>query len=104
MKALNNIGMIILALWLVAQGMVTMFQINNPNLTVALPVLAILAGVMILLRLRESKPLVSLGILLLSVWLILTGIIPILHAQSTELALVMAALGLAAGILILVAQ
>jgi hypothetical protein len=104
MKAINSIGMIVLAVWLVAQGMISLFHVTNPTLSLILPLLAILAGVLILLRIRDSKPVVNLGFLLLSIWLILTGTIPLLNVASTELVFVLAILGLAAGILILVGQ
>jgi hypothetical protein len=104
MKAINSIGMFVLAIYLVAQGLVSLFRVNNPTLVLALPILAILAGVLLLLRIRDSKPAVNLGFLLLSVWLILTGIVPLLNVGSLEISLVLAVLGLAAGILILVGQ
>jgi hypothetical protein len=104
MKAINSIGMFVLAIWLVAQGLVSLFRVNNPTVLLALPILAILSGVLLLLRIRDSKPAVNLGFLLLSVWLILTGMIPLLNVGSLEISLVLAVLGLAAGILILVGQ
>jgi hypothetical protein len=96
--------MFVLAIWLVAQGLVSLFRVNNPTMLLALPILAILSGVLLLLRIRDSKPTVNLGFLLLSVWLILTGMIPLLNVGSLEISLVLAVLGLAAGILILVGQ
>jgi hypothetical protein len=104
MKAINSIGMFVLAIWLVAQGLISLFRVNNPTVLLALPILAILSGVLLLLRIRDSKPAVNLGFLLLSVWLILTGVVPLLNAGSLEISLVLAVLGLAAGILILVGQ
>ncbi len=104
MKAINSIGMFVLAIWLVAQGLISLFRVNNPTVLLALPILAILSGVLLLLRIRDSKPAVNLGFLLLSIWLILTGIIPLLNVGSLEISLVLAVLGLAAGILILVGQ
>ncbi len=104
MKAINTIGMIVLAVWLVAQGLVTLFRVTNPTVVLVLPVFAIVAGVLILLRIRDSKAIVNLGFLLLSVWLILTGLLPLLNVGSTEIGLVLAILGLAAGVLILVGQ
>ncbi len=104
MKAINNIGMIVLAVWLVAEGLVSLFRISSPTVLLALPIIAIVAGVLILLRIRDSKAVVNIGFLLLSIWLILTGIVPLLNVQSAEIVLVLAVLGLAAGILILVGQ
>ncbi|HEX9013036.1 MAG TPA: hypothetical protein VF813_05950 [Anaerolineaceae bacterium] len=104
MKTLNSIGLIVLAVWLVLEGLVTLFKIDIPSLTLILPILAILAGVLVLLRIRDSKPIVNLGMLLLALWLILTGLIPLLRINQADLGLVMAVLGVAAGVLLLLGQ
>jgi len=46
----------------------------------------------------------NIGLLLLAVWLILTGIIPLLNFSFNGLNLVMAVLAIAAGILIAVGR
>jgi len=46
----------------------------------------------------------NLGILLLAVWLILTGIVPLLHLSFAGLGLVMSILAIVAGILLLVGR
>jgi len=46
----------------------------------------------------------SIGLLLLAVWLILTGIIPLLNFSFNGLGIVMAVLAIAAGILIAVGR
>jgi hypothetical protein len=46
----------------------------------------------------------SIGLLLLAVWLILTGLISLLHFSFTGLGTVMAVLALAAGILIAIGR
>ncbi len=43
----------------------------------------------------------GLGMLLLAIWLILTGLIPILNLSFSGLGMIMAILALAAGVLIL---
>lgn len=43
-----------------------------------------------------------LGMLLLSIWLIATGLIAILHLSFTGLGIIMAILAIAAGVLILI--
>jgi hypothetical protein len=42
----------------------------------------------------------KLGLLLLAIWLILTGLIPLLHLSSEPLGYLMAILAIAAGVLI----
>jgi len=46
----------------------------------------------------------NLGILLLAIWLILTGIVPLLHLSFAGLGLVMSILAIVAGILLLVGR
>jgi len=46
----------------------------------------------------------SIGLLLLAVWLILTGLIPLLNFSFNGLNIVMAILAIAAGILIVVGR
>ena len=104
MKGFNSIGMIVLAIWLIAEGIVGLFHLTIPSLNLVLPLIAILAGVLLLLKARDPKALVNLGYLLLSIWLILTGLLPLLNVGTPELIIVMAVLGLVAGVMILVGQ
>jgi len=46
----------------------------------------------------------NLGLLLLSIWLILTGLIPLLHLSFSGVGTVMAILAVASGALILVGR
>jgi len=46
----------------------------------------------------------SIGLLLLAIWLILQGLIPLLHFSFAGLSVVMAILAIAAGILILLGR
>jgi hypothetical protein len=46
----------------------------------------------------------NIGMLLLAIWLILTGVIPLLHFSFSGLGTLMAALAIAAGILIIIGR
>lgn len=46
----------------------------------------------------------SIGTLLLALWLILSGLIPLLHLSFTGISTVMAILAIAAGIMIIVGR
>jgi hypothetical protein len=46
----------------------------------------------------------NIGMLLLAVWLVLTGLIPVLNLSFSGLSTVMAVLAIAAGVLILVGR
>lgn len=46
----------------------------------------------------------SIGMILLAIWLVLTGIIPLINLSFEGLDLIMAALAIAAGVLILIGK
>jgi hypothetical protein len=104
MKIVNNIGLIIFAVWLLVRGFVELFRLTFAGMDFILPLLAILAGVLLLLRIRESNVAINIGFLLLSVWLILTGAMPLLGVNIPELTIILSVLGLAAGVLLLMGQ
>ena len=49
MKLTRNLGMLLLGIWLVVMGLVQVFGISMPAIGTLLPLLAIVAGVFILL-------------------------------------------------------
>ncbi|MDD5369127.1 MAG: hypothetical protein PHQ40_08580 [Anaerolineaceae bacterium] len=104
MKTINNFGLIVFAVWVIAKGIIELFRLNIPSMGLILPILAIFAGVLLLLRIRDSKAVINLGFLFLSVWLILTGTVPLLGVTFPEMAIGMAVLGLAAGVFLLIGQ
>ena len=53
---------------------------------------------------RTLKLTKNLGMLLLGIWLILSGLIPLLHLSFSALGLLMALLAVAAGVLILLGR
>ena len=53
---------------------------------------------------RAMKLTKNLGMLLLGIWLILSGLIPLLHLSFSALGLLMAILAVAAGVLILLGR
>jgi len=53
------------------------------------------------MRMRFTK---NIGMLLLGIWLILSGLIPLLHLSFAELGTLMAILAIAAGALILMGR
>jgi hypothetical protein len=49
MKLTKNLGMLLLGIWLVVTGLVQVFGISMPAMGTLLPLLAVVAGVFILL-------------------------------------------------------
>jgi hypothetical protein len=50
MKLPNNLGMILLAIWLILYGLIALFNLSFQGLSVIMGILAIAAGVLILLN------------------------------------------------------
>ncbi len=95
----NNLGLLLLAIWLVATGLVSLLNISFTGSAVILALLAIAAGVFILLGARRLSN--NAGMLLLSIWLILTGLFPLINLSFEGEGIVLAILAVAAGVLLL---
>lgn len=99
MKALANI---LLGIWLIVNGMVTLGGIRFSGSSAVLAVLAVVAGILFLLVDRSEKLLPRLGNVLLGIWLLATGLLPLLHARFSGSGVVLAVLSIAAGALLLI--
>ncbi len=99
MGRINNLGIILVGIWLVAQGLVNLIGITFQGRDVILALLALAAGVLLLIGTRKWRS--NLGIILLAIWLILTGLLPLIGFTFNGLDILMALLAIAAGVLLL---
>jgi hypothetical protein len=97
----NNLGMLLLGIYLILRGALPLLSIGFPSSDRILDLLAIAAGVLLLLNRRGRTWRNNLGMLLLSIWLILTGLLPLLSIGFPAAGTLMAILAIAAGILLL---
>ncbi len=111
MKISSNLGMILLAIWLILTGLLPLLGISFPGAATLLAILAIAAGVLILLgpaRLaggfRSMRTTSNWGMILLGIWLILVGLLPLLGISIPAGATILALLAIAAGVLILMGR
>ncbi len=118
MKISSNLGMILLAIWLILTGLLPLLRISIPGGETLLAILAIAAGVLILLgpsRLaggfRSGRATGARwtgtgnwGMILLGIWLILAGLLPLLSLNIPAEATILAILAIAAGVLILLGR
>jgi hypothetical protein len=102
MRLNKNLGVILLGVWLIATGLFPLLNIRFTGSGVLMAALAIAAGVLILVGTRGRKLPRNLGTLLLSIWLIVTGLFPLLNIRFANSGLLLALLAIAAGVLILV--
>jgi hypothetical protein len=94
--------MILLSIWLIVTGLLTFFAVSIPSSNIILALLAIAAGILLLLDMREKKVSGNLGIILLSIWLILAGLLPLLSVTVPYSDIGLALLAVVAGILLLI--
>ncbi len=98
---MRNLAIILLAIWLIASGLLPLLNVSIPSSDVILAVLAVAAGVLLLLNRGEFRLPRNLGVLLLGVWLILAGALPLLSISFPSREVVPGVLAAAAGVLIL---
>ena len=98
----RNLGTILLGIWLILTGLLPLVTIQIPGAEIVLAILAIAAGVILLLRPGQISR--TLGVILLCAWLILTGLVAITALAIPGGAVVLGLLAIAAGILILLGR
>jgi len=94
--------MLLLSIWLIATGLLSFANVSFPSSGIIFALLAIAAGVLLLLDLRGKRLSGNLGIILLSIWLILTGLLPLLNVNVPYSGIVMALLAVITGVLLLI--
>ena len=97
---MKNLANILLGIYLIAVGLVSVLTLHFSGIQVVLAVLALAAGVLILLVGRGGLS-GRLGTILLAVWLILVGLLDLTGFHFSGSAIVLAILAAAAGVLIL---
>lgn len=99
---MRNLGMLLLAIWLILTGLLPLLNLNIPSIGPILAILAIAAGVLLLLEGRKVNFSRNLGMLLLSIYLIATGLLSLLAVTFPASGTILAILAVAAGVLLLI--
>lgn len=97
---MKDLGILLLSLWLIATGVLSLVPITVPAGAMILALLAVVAGLLLLLerkRIRLSNP----GNLVLGIWLIAAGLLPVLNISFPARDEILALLAIAAGVLLL---
>lgn len=97
-----DIGMILLGIWLVATGLLGLIDLNIPGIGLVLNILVIVAGVLILLKADNWSE--KIGMILLGIWLVATGLLSLINLGIQGIDLVLNILAIAAGVLILMKE
>jgi hypothetical protein len=106
MNITRNLGLFLLAIWLLLTGLIDVFGLSFANLDLIMALLALVAGIVLLLQgLNVIKRLGTKrkwGLILLSIWLILMALFSLISLSFEGQALAMGVLALAAGVLVLI--
>jgi membrane protein YdbS with pleckstrin-like domain len=91
----------LLAIYLIVAGLLPLFKVDFPMASLILSLLAIAAGVLMLLGGAQFRSQRSFGVILLAIWLILVGVLPLLKISFPSEDILLAILEIAAGVLLL---
>lgn len=93
---------VLLGIWLIMTGMVSLGGIRFSGSGIILAVIAVLTGILFLLVDRSEKLWPRMGNVLLGVWLLATGLAPLLHIGFSGSGVVLSVIAIAAGALLLI--
>jgi hypothetical protein len=101
MKLTRNLGVILLGIFLIVHGLQFLLTINIPQ--AVLPVLAIVTGIVVLLfhsslRIRPTR---SLGMILVSIWLIAHGLVSLFTVNVPRIHEIMSLFTLITGLVMM---
>lgn len=100
----RNLGLLLLGIWLILPAVLQLLG-ESPGWTdLLLASLAVAAGALLLFDILRASPLGDLGVLLLAVWLLLTGLVALVGLSFSGLSIVLGLLALLGGILLLVGR
>ena len=100
MKVSETFGTALLGVWLILTGLISLLPIYIPIVVDVLPLVALIAGILLLIT-SASLPR-SFGVFLLALWLILKGLMPYLLVRVPNPGILTDILAVVAGVLILV--
>lgn len=98
---MKNLGLLLLSIWLLTQGLTDLFKFSLPAEKLVLDILALSSGGVLLFQ-QVGNKLGNIGVLLLGFWLILKGSVPLFGLSFSYSHHILAGLGVAAGIMLLV--
>jgi hypothetical protein len=97
----SGLGRIALGLWLAIFGLSSLLETSIPNRDDILAVLAVAAGALLLFATNRRRLSKSLGIVLVSIWLIGFGVLHLVEVDSPNSAAALDAIAMTAGIVLL---
>ncbi len=99
MKTLANI---LLGIWLILTGLLHLGGFSFPHSGIILAVLGVVTGIVFFFADRSEKLATQMGSILLGVWLVVNGLVPLVHVRFVGIGVVLAVLSIAAGVMVLI--
>ncbi len=101
MKTVENLGVLFLGIWLIARSIFTLFPLEMPRSEFYFGIAAVLAGIFLFFRMRDSKPWISVAILLLCLFLILSGLSIVLNIELPSAEILLGSIAVLSGLFFL---
>jgi len=98
---MKNLAVILLSIWLIGTGLTPLLGLRLPSLDLILGLLAIAAGILFLLNSTKLRLGGKYGMILLAVYLILVGLLPLLSINLPAAGLILNVLAVVTGALLL---
>lgn len=98
---MKNLGLLILAVWLITQGVLDLTKLHFPYDKLILSIVALVAGLVLLIYVIKTK-LSDVGLLLLGVWLVLRSSLYLFHLSFPYSDMTIAIIGVVSGGLLLI--
>jgi hypothetical protein len=99
---MNRIGIILLAIWLILTGLIELFKITFPAAGLILALLALAAGILLLIGSRRFRISGRFAVWVLAAYLILAGLLALFTIDFPSSGIVLGLLALAAGVLLMI--
>ncbi len=98
---MHTVANILLGIWLIVTGLIFLGGLRFSGSGIILAVLGIVAGILFLLAGSSEKLWSRMGFVLLGVWLVAGGLVPLFHIHFPGSGAVLAVLSVASGVLII---
>ncbi len=99
---MKKVANVLLGAWLVLTGLIALTDFNFRSSVQILAIVAVVTGILLLLADRSEKISERAADLVLGIWLILMGLIPLFQVRFRGSHAVLEVLAVAAGVLVLI--
>ncbi len=99
---MKKLGNTLLGAWLILTGLIGLANLTFKGSSIVLAIIAIVAGVLLVLADRNEKISTHIADFVLGIWLIAAGLIPLLNIHFLGSHTILHAIALLAGVLVII--